>query len=70
MKHKLVRDFQAEEMWPDHNPNDLIGFDNFFDCIAKWSIRQEKLDYEDFASEEEKTANASSDFKKITERIM
>jgi len=57
-------------MWPEHQPNDQIGFDHFFECLAKWSVQQEKLDYEDFAAAEEEKASASADFQKITGAVL
>lgn len=59
-------------MWPEHQPNDQIGFDHFFECLAKWSVQQEKLDYEDFAASEDAKAasSASADFQKITGAVL
>jgi hypothetical protein len=49
MDRKLIDAFDVEEHWPELQPNDTVGFDAFYDCLARWAIEQNDLTYEDFA---------------------
>ena len=53
MKRKLQLAFKAEEQWPDTDANDQIGFDHFYDSLARWGTHQMDLNYADFAAAEE-----------------
>jgi len=53
MKRKLVRDFKAEEQWPENEGSEQIGFDSFYDKLASWGTHQLLLNYADFAVAEE-----------------
>jgi len=49
MEKKLVDNFKPEEHWPESEPNEQIGFDGFYEELAKWGVSQELLEYNDFA---------------------
>ena len=72
MKRKLVSAFKAEEQWPDVDPAEQVGFDHFYDRLAHWGTHQKELNYADFAAAEEasEAQSASTDFKRITDKLM
>ena len=38
MDKKLVAAFKPDEIWPDMEPSEQVGFDNFYDEISKWAV--------------------------------
>ena len=38
MDKKLVNAFKPDEIWPDMEPSEQVGFDNFYDEISKWAV--------------------------------
>ncbi len=52
MKGKLESNFKAQHHFGNLKPSDMVGFDNFYDTLAKWGVEQTTLAYEDFASDE------------------
>ena len=52
MKGKLKENFKPAVHWPTQNKSDVIGFDNFYDTLAKWAIEQQTLTYDDFSPDE------------------
>lgn len=52
MDGKLNKHFNTKEHFKDFQPDDLVGFDNFYDRLSQWGIEQKTLSYDDFATEE------------------
>ena len=52
MKGRLKENFKAQHHFGTLKPSDMVGFDNFYDTLAKWGVEQNTLTYEDFASDE------------------
>ena len=72
MEKKLVQNFIPKEHWPEVEANEQIGFDNFYETMAKWGVTQELLDYDDFArADQDAPAEMNVEkFKKMTDRIV
>ena len=49
MDRKLIEAFDVEELWPEVDPNETVGFDAFYDVLGRWAVEQTDLTYEDFA---------------------
>ena len=49
MDRKLIEAFDVEELWPEVDPNETVGFDVFYDTLSRWAVEQTDLTYEDFA---------------------
>ena len=49
MDRKLVTAFDADEHWPETDPDETVGFDAFYDTLSNWAVEQTDLTYEDFA---------------------
>ena len=52
MNGKLIKNFDAKEHFKDFQPDDMVGFDNFYDRLSAWGIDQKTLSYDDFSTEE------------------
>ena len=71
MNGKLVANFTESQFW-DLGEQQVLKFEEFYDVLSKWSISQEALSYEDFATHEDEVAKEEQldAFKKMTDRIL
>ena len=70
MDRKLIEAFDVEELWPEVDPNETIGFDSFYDTLSKWAIEQTDLSYEDFAKIDFDRHERLNEFKKKTDAAL
>ena len=49
LKGKLKDAFNINECLGEHRPDDLIGFDNFYDALSRWGVAQKQFSCEDFS---------------------
>ena len=49
MDRKLIEAFDVEELWPEVDANETVGFDAFYETLSRWAVDQTDLTYEDFA---------------------
>ena len=52
MGGKLKENFKPAVHWPNFKSSEVVGFDNFYDHLAKWAVDQKTLSYEDFSPDE------------------
>lgn len=64
MDRKLIESFDVEEHWPEMDASETVGFDNFYDTLARWAVDQTELTYEDFAQLDFDRSTKLSEFKK------
>ena len=64
MDRKLVEAFDVEELWPDTNPSDTVGFDHFYIKLSEWAVDQTELSYEEFAQIDLDRNERLNEFKK------
>jgi hypothetical protein len=70
MDRKLIEAFDVEEHWPEVDPNETVGFDAFYDTMARWAVEQTDLSYEDFAQIDFDRTERLNEFKKKTDSIV
>ena len=64
MDRKLIEAFDVEELWPEMEGTETVGFDNFYDKLAGWAVEQNDLTYEDFAKIDLERNERLHDYKK------
>ena len=64
MDRKLIESFDVEELWPEVDPNETVGFDQFYDTLSRWAVEQTDLTYEVFAQIDFDRSERLADFKK------
>ena len=72
MKGHLVTHTQAADTFASLISGEAITFEQFYTILCKWAVTQDKLGYEDFATNEEGEARQEEmeAFKKMTDRIL
>ncbi len=69
MDRKLIEAFDVEELWPEMQGNETVGFDNFYDTLSRWAVEQTELSYEDFAQIDFDRTEKLNEFKKKADNI-
>ena len=64
MDRKLIEAFDVEELWPDKEGSETVGFDAFYEKLASWAVEQVDLTYEDFAKIDLERNERLHDYKK------
>lgn len=72
MAGKLNHFFGADDHFHVLKEDEPISFEVFFEVLIKWSMNQEKMTYDDFASYEDSHQREEEleAFKKMTDRIL
>lgn len=64
MDRKLIEAFDVEELWPEMEGSETVGFDAFYDTLSRWAVEQIDLTYEDFAKIDLERNERLHDYKK------
>ena len=64
MDRKLIEAFDVEEIWPNMEGSETVGFDAFYQKLESWAVEQVDLSYEDFAKIDLERNERLHDYKK------